>query len=76
MRFMQPSVLNGSDWQKEAAGGFAVFSSLLAEKQQGEMSSWGGETQKTAGPVFGMINQSFDNGSKGRIDARSGAIFC
>lgn len=76
MRFMQPSVLNVSDSRKKPAGGFAVFSSLLAEKQRGEMSSWGGETQKTAGPVFGMINQSFDNGSKGKIDPRFRFMLC
>lgn len=46
--------------------GFAVFSSLLAGKQREEMSSWGLEIQKTAGPVFVMIDPCFDNGGKGK----------
>lgn len=64
---MLPNVLNTSGSRKNPAGGSVLFPSLFAEKQRWEMSSWG-ETQKTAGPVFGMINKSFDNGSKGKMD--------
>lgn len=48
------------------AWGFVVFSSHLAGKQRGEMSSWGLEIQKTEGPVFVMIDPCFDNGGKGK----------
>lgn len=35
-------------------------------EREGEMSSWGLEILKTAGPVFVMIDQRFDNGAKGK----------
>lgn len=44
---------------------FAQLLSLPVEKQQGEMSSWGLEIPKTAGPVLVMIDQCFENGGKG-----------
>lgn len=36
-------------------------------KSSGENVHLRRESQETAGPVFGMINQSLDNGSKGKM---------